>query len=275
MLFARPGQPARPSAAHHVSTAVSIAAHVLLVMTAAWIANLQTRDVANAVVDIAQSHRLVWIPMPGQNGGGGGGGNRANQPARRAAAPGWDRVSLPAQRARNDVASIVPDPPSPELIVATSHLAAGHQPLFGAVSADAPTVVSQGPGTGGGADTGDGTGVGDGRGSGVGPGLDRNFGGDVYNAGNGVTRPELIRDVKPAYTADAMRARVEGIVVLECVVGVDGRVGAVRILKSVDRASELDDEAIKAARQWQFRLGRKNGVAVPVFVTIELTFSMR
>lgn len=253
-----------------------MAAHVLLVMTAVWISHLETRDERNVETTSPPLSRLVWIPVTGKAGGGGGGGDRATQPPPRADAPGGDRVSMPTRRPRDDGDTHAPEPPrTPEPIVATKHLASGHQPLVGAVMANAPHVASQGAGSGGGAEGGDGAGSGDGRGGGFGPGLDRNVGGGAYNVGNGVTRPELIRDVKPAYTAAAMRARIEGVVLLECVVGVDGRVGVVKILRSADRASSLDDEAVKAARQWQFRPGRRDGVAVPVFVTIELTFSMR
>lgn len=53
-----------------------------------------------------------------------------------------------------------------------------------------------------------------------------------------------------------MRAKVQGVVLLECVVQTDGSVGDVRILKSLDKVFGLDEEAIKAARQWRFVPGR-------------------
>lgn len=87
--------------------------------------------------------------------------------------------------------------------------------------------------------------------------------------------PTLIEQVRPSYTADAMRARVQGSVWIECVVLPDGSVGDLRIMRSLDRRFGLDDEAIKAARRWRFRPGRMNGVPVPVVVTIELMFSVR
>ena len=45
--------------------------------------------------------------------------------------------------------------------------------------------------------------------------------------------PELVQEVKPMYTAEAMRSKLQGIVVLECVVQVDGTIGDVTI--SIDR----------------------------------------
>jgi protein TonB len=81
--------------------------------------------------------------------------------------------------------------------------------------------------------------------------------------------------MKPNYTANAMRAKVQGVVLLECVVLPDGSVGEVTILKSLDKVFGLDEEAIKAAKQWRFVPGRRLGEPVPVYVTIELAFTLR
>ena len=100
-------------------------------------------------------------------------------------------------------------------------------------------------------------------------------GGGAYRPGNGVLSPQLIREVKPNYTVEAMRAKVQGVVLLECVVQTDGSVGEIKILKSLDKAFGLDEEAIKAARQWRFVPGRLLGDAVPVYVTLELALTLR
>ena len=78
-----------------------------------------------------------------------------------------------------------------------------------------------------------------------------------------------------AITADAMRAKVQGSVWLECIVLPDGTVGDVRITRSLDSRFGLDQEAIAAARRWRFKPGLLNGRPVPVAITIELTFSLR
>ena len=52
--------------------------------------------------------------------------------------------------------------------------------------------------------------------------------GPVYKAGDGVSAPVLVKEVKPQYTAEAKDARIQGTVVLECVVETDGRVGDVQ-----------------------------------------------
>ena len=57
--------------------------------------------------------------------------------------------------------------------------------------------------------------------------------------------------MKPAYTADAMRAKVQGSVWLECIVMPDGSVGDVKVTRSLDPIFGLDQEAIKAAKMWR------------------------
>jgi protein TonB len=85
----------------------------------------------------------------------------------------------------------------------------------------------------------------------------------------------LLREVKPQYTAEAMRAKVQGRVMLECIVLADGTVGNVEVLRSLDPTFGLDQEAIKAAKQWRFDPGTRFGEPVAVLVTIELTFTLR
>ena len=79
----------------------------------------------------------------------------------------------------------------------------------------------------------------------------------------------------PKYTAEAMRAKVQGIVLVEAVVLPDGSVGDVTIVRSLDRNFGLDDEAINAAKQWRFQPGMRFGEPVAVLVTIELSFTLR
>jgi TonB family protein len=117
--------------------------------------------------------------------------------------------------------------------------------------------------------------MGPGQGSGLGPGSGGGFGGGAYRPGSGIDIPVLIREVKPLYTPDALRAKIQGVVLLEAVVQPDGTVGDVQIVRSLDPVFGLDQEAIKAARQWRFIPGKRQGLPVPVLVTIELTFTLR
>jgi TonB family protein len=72
-----------------------------------------------------------------------------------------------------------------------------------------------------------------------------------------------------------MRAKIQGKVWLEVVVMPDGRPGNIRVVRSLDRTFGLDEEAIKAMRQWRFRPGTRQGEAVAVAVTVEMEFTLR
>jgi protein TonB len=222
---------------------------------------------------------IIWIPQEGPGGGGGGGGNRMKEPPRKAELPGRDQLTLAVRAPKPVVAppkivkSEAPAPVLPELLLSAKDLAAGAQPVPGAL--DGPTSASLGPGSGGGAGTGKGTGIGPGEGPGLGPGSGGGFGGGVYQPGNGVSNPRPIKEVRPTYTADAMRAKIQGTAVVECVVLPDGTVGDARIARSLDPNFGLDQEALKAAKQWRFIPSMYRGQPVPVVVSIELVFNLR
>jgi TonB family protein len=91
-------------------------------------------------------------------------------------------------------------------------------------------------------------------------------------AGN-VTVPRVVRERKPSYTNAAMRERVQGTVEMEVVVGTDGAVREVEVIRSLH--PELDQSAIEAVKEWQFAPGTVNGQAVAVLVNIEMTFTLR
>ena len=97
----------------------------------------------------------------------------------------------------------------------------------------------------------------------------------MYQPGNGVQLPVVTKEVKPQYTAEAMRAKVQGSVYLECIVRQDGSTGDCKVVRSLDPTFGLDQEAIRAARQWRFKPGTRLGQPVPVLVTIELMFTLR
>jgi TonB family protein len=109
--------------------------------------------------------------------------------------------------------------------------------------------------------------LGEGPGDGIGEG--------PYGIGNGVTAPDLLHRTQPQYSADAMRAKLQGVAVLTGIVGVDGRLHDIRIARSLDAAFGLDQEAIACVRQWRFRPGTRQGKPVAVYVTIEVAFNLR
>jgi TonB family protein len=97
----------------------------------------------------------------------------------------------------------------------------------------------------------------------------------VYKSSDGVTLPRVIREVKPGYTPEAMRAKIQGSVWMKVVVLSSGIVGDVTIEKSLDREHGLDEQAMQAAKQWRFEPGTKDGEPVAVEVTVQMTFTLK
>ncbi len=87
-----------------------------------------------------------------------------------------------------------------------------------------------------------------------------------------VDMPRKLHDVSPVYPQLALRANIEGVVVVEAVIAVDGSVRDARILRSV---ALLDRAALDAVRQWRYAPTRLNGVAVPVIVTVTVQFRLQ
>ena len=250
-----------------VGAGASTAAHITLALVVFLIVRVGQEVLPPVLEDPNDLMRVVFLPTPGPGGWGGGGGDKKPEPIRKAQVEKKkDPISVPAP-VEPDPTPKVEEPPPVEILTPFKPMAAADVTLPGAVTANAPTS--------GGAGSGPGTGAGSGQGSGLGPGYGGGFGGGAYRPGSGITLPSVLREVKPAYTADAMRAKVQGSVWLECIVMPDGSVGDVKVTRSLDPIFGLDQEAIRAAKQWRFRPGMRQGEPVPVPITIELTFTLR
>jgi TonB family protein len=90
----------------------------------------------------------------------------------------------------------------------------------------------------------------------------------------GVVPPKLLRSVHASYTPEAMRAGIAGSILLQGVVGRDGSVREVQVLRSLDPSS-LDEAAVKNFKQWRFLPGTRFGKAVSVIVTAQMAFTLK
>jgi protein TonB len=200
--------------------------------------------------------KFVFMQDPGP--GGGGGGSQAPAPPKPAEIP----KPKPAQPIPVEPPPVVQAPPPPTL----------NAPIF---TPNAQSMQAQGMSSFSLADRGGGgrgQGLGAGRGNGVGEGEGGGTGGGVFRLGSGINNPVLLKEVRPNYTPEAMRLKIQGVVVLEAVILPNGTVGDVKIIKSLDSATGLDAEAIKAAKSWLFRPATRQGQPVPVYATLEVTF---
>jgi periplasmic protein TonB len=244
-------------------TGLSIAVHVIGLGILIY-AVTHAPQVVQKATELNEKLDFIFLdaPKPGP-GGGGGGRPKDPEPPRKAeivAAKPPDTKPLPKP------VDVVTPP-----ITIPIQTPQAVETLPGAL---APISAPVGIGAGGG---GRGTGIGTGTGSGVGEGSGGGFGGGVYQIGNGVTSPVLIREIKPAYTSEAMRAKLQGIVEMEAVVMPDGTVdpNRIKITRSLDSTFGLDQQAVIAVKKWLFRPGTFKGQPVPVLVNVELTFTLR
>lgn len=90
--------------------------------------------------------------------------------------------------------------------------------------------------------------------------------------GGAISPPLKVHHVAPVYPVLARTSRIQGLVILEATIGVDGAVTEARVLRSVPL---LDAAAIDAVRQWRFTPTRLNGVPVPVVMSVTVDFRLQ
>lgn len=127
-------------------------------------------------------------------------------------------------------------------------------------------TTSNGTGVGGGIGSGDGGGVGSGHGGpGVGPG--------IFHLGeSGVSAPKALYTPEPEFSEEARKAKYQGVVTLDIVVGPDGRVHNAKVVHSLGMG--LDEKAIEAVRTWKFDPAKKDGRPVACAFNVEVDFHL-
>jgi protein TonB len=93
----------------------------------------------------------------------------------------------------------------------------------------------------------------------------------AVRVGGDIEPPRKLKDVAPVYPAIAQSARIQGKVLLEALIGTDGRVDRVKVLRSVPL---LDEAAAAAVGQWVFTPTKLNGEAVQVVMTVTVDFRL-
>ena len=272
----------------------SLGIHLAIVIFGCIVFYYSVPEMSDArLVAMVPSYLMDYPIMGGDKGGGGGGGGKEEkeQPNKGDVPPAvHDQVSLPEinpPQIPKEVEDPVVDLPEQSMTISTIQapidFPAKLNTNFGDFLAPSPTGAG-GQGRGGGIGNGSGTGVGSGSGPGFGPGSGGGFGGGngggvgngegPYIMGSGgLTDPVILDDPLPHYTDDAIRAKIQGVVLLQAVVRRNGRVTDVRVIRGLGYG--LDAEAIRCVmNDWKFRPGTANGRAVDVLATIEITFNL-
>ena len=89
--------------------------------------------------------------------------------------------------------------------------------------------------------------------------------------GGEIKRPVKTKDASPVYPQIAVISRVQGVVIVEATIGVDGTVQEARVLRSIPL---LDSAALDAVKQWEFTPTLLNGEPVPVIMTVTVQFTL-
>ena len=82
---------------------------------------------------------------------------------------------------------------------------------------------------------------------------------------------QLLSKVTPKYPPEAKKARIQGKVELDAIVG---KTGDVENLKVISGPSELQQSALDAVRQWKYKPFLVNGNPVEVETTINVIYSL-
>jgi protein TonB len=90
--------------------------------------------------------------------------------------------------------------------------------------------------------------------------------------GGNIQEPRKLKAVPPAYPEAAVKARIEGVVILECLISPQGRVREVNVLRSVPL---LEEAAVDAVKQWVYTPTLMDGVPVPVLMTVTVRFDLK
>ena len=96
--------------------------------------------------------------------------------------------------------------------------------------------------------------------------------GAPVRVGGNIKPPAKVRDARPVYPEDAMRARVQGVVILETTIDASGTVMDAKVLRSIPM---LDQAAVDAVMQWEFVPTLLNGAPVPVIMTVTVNFTLQ
>ena len=108
----------------------------------------------------------------------------------------------------------------------------------------------------------------------VGGTLGGTLGGVIGGTGDGPVLdydqpPRLLKQTRPVYPQEAFIKKIEGVVTLEILIGVDGKVGRARVLRSIP---QLDAAAIQTVKQWLFSPAVKGGRPVPTTAQAPVSF---
>jgi protein TonB len=96
--------------------------------------------------------------------------------------------------------------------------------------------------------------------------------GQIVRVGAEIKAPRKIKDARPIFPETALSGRAQGVVLIEAVIGPDGKVREAKVVHSV---APFDGAALDAVRQWEYEPSLLNGVVVSIVMTVAVRFSLQ
>jgi TonB family protein len=90
---------------------------------------------------------------------------------------------------------------------------------------------------------------------------------------NGVEATKILSKITPTYPAAAKAARVQGAVTLDAIIGVDGKVRALRV-RNAEIDPELARAAVESVSQWRYRPTLLNEEPIEIATTVVVNFTL-
>ena len=90
--------------------------------------------------------------------------------------------------------------------------------------------------------------------------------------GGNVMAPVPIYDPDPPYSEEARKAKYSGTVSLIIIVDAAGNVTDAKVIKPAGLG--LDEKAVETVKTWKFKPAMRNGAAVPVRCSVEVSFRL-
>ena len=95
--------------------------------------------------------------------------------------------------------------------------------------------------------------------------------GGVLSGGGKTMPPKLVKEVEPVYPAEARKAGIEGVVIMEATTDLYGRIANVKVLRSIPA---LDQAAMDALKQWVYEPMVVDGKPRAVTFTVTVKFTL-
>jgi len=94
----------------------------------------------------------------------------------------------------------------------------------------------------------------------------------LFKVGNGVSAPVPLNYIEAEFSEEARRKHFDGVCLVSVVVDAEGKPRNARVIRAL--GAGLDEKAVEAVNKYRFRPAMKDGVPVPVMITVQVNFKL-